>query len=274
MLISFDLDGVVMHSAMEIGVFRRMERVLGKFLHSQGAAAEEAGVEAAWRRLRDVSWKFMDTKDYTAAFDWAQIVPETQRQMGMDDPVDVMAMLYRAIEQGLGYVEPGARGVLEHFQKRDGRLVAITNGLKSYQMPCLDALGLTQYFEHVYTVDDTGYAKPHPKAFQAGEGLECLRMHIGDRLVEDVAGARGAGWTAVLYAPELKDQLQSLDPRERPQQIRTESLWDHDQTEQRRLVHGVSPEQMRPHAVVVHLEELPNLADVLVEEGCRSWTGT
>jgi putative hydrolase of the HAD superfamily len=67
----------------------------------------------------------------------------------------------------------------------------------------LDRFGVLDAFDHFSFSDEVGVYKPDPAIFaHALEGLggePASSVHIGDLRRTDVAGARGAGWTAVRY---------------------------------------------------------------------------
>jgi len=67
----------------------------------------------------------------------------------------------------------------------------------------LDHFGVLDAFDHFSFSDEVGVYKPDPAIFaHALEGLggePATAVHVGDLRRTDVAGARGAGWTAVRY---------------------------------------------------------------------------
>jgi putative hydrolase of the HAD superfamily len=72
----------------------------------------------------------------------------------------------------------------------------------------IDSLGLSQFFERIYTSAIVGYEKPHPKMFSVVEthkqGNEKVIM-IGDSYVADVQGALNCGWQAIKVRSENKN---------------------------------------------------------------------
>lgn len=71
----------------------------------------------------------------------------------------------------------------------------------------MDGLGLSKYFEGIYTSAMVGYEKPHPVMFSSldahKQGNEKIIM-IGDSFVADVQGALNCGWLAILVRSENK----------------------------------------------------------------------
>ncbi len=81
------------------------------------------------------------------------------------------------------------------------RLAVITNGASDTQRGTLQHLGIEQVFDAVVISGEVGVAKPEKSIFALA--LQKLRVkkenvwHVGDSLRTDVAGALGAGLTAV-----------------------------------------------------------------------------
>lgn len=83
----------------------------------------------------------------------------------------------------------------------------------------LARLGLAERFEAIVTAAEVGAAKPDPAPFQAALerlGVEAGQsVHVGDDPVTDIAGARAAGFSAVLVdrsgrAPDSLADLSEL----------------------------------------------------------------
>jgi putative hydrolase of the HAD superfamily len=79
------------------------------------------------------------------------------------------------------------------------------------------ALGLAPYLDGIWNSAETGYEKPHPRAFQMVlEGLDGAGAvwMIGDDPQADIAGARSAGIPGILVRsahPEARYACESLD---------------------------------------------------------------
>jgi putative hydrolase of the HAD superfamily len=77
----------------------------------------------------------------------------------------------------------------------------ITNGASDTQRHKLEVLGISAWFDVVVISGEAGVAKPDPLVFASA--LDQLAVapqntwHVGDSLESDVAGAKGAGLTAV-----------------------------------------------------------------------------
>ena len=77
----------------------------------------------------------------------------------------------------------------------------------------LDSLGITDRFIHIGNSAATGYEKPHPRAFAAlteAVGPVDEIWMIGDSPTSDYAGAKRAGWNALLVRQESFSARPSL----------------------------------------------------------------
>ncbi len=79
----------------------------------------------------------------------------------------------------------------------------------------VDCLGLAPYIDRIFNSAETGYEKPHPRAFQ--HVMESLKPYtsiwmLGDNPVADIEGARAAGMNALLVRAEGEGLLNA--PRE------------------------------------------------------------
>ncbi|MEM8560132.1 MAG: HAD family hydrolase, partial [Bacteroidota bacterium] len=75
----------------------------------------------------------------------------------------------------------------------------------------LDRHGLLDAFDAFAFSDETGCAKPDPRAFatilDATEGAPARATHVGDLRRTDIAGALDAGWTAIQYTGVHEDAV-------------------------------------------------------------------
>jgi len=111
----------------------------------------------------------------------------------------------------------GAGEVLAALHDRGLRLGVISNTLQpAWSMDeALERRGLAQFFATRTYSSEARVAKPHAAIFRAA--LDAMgvvpdrAMHVGDRLVADVAGAQAAGMKAVLvevsHRPEPDSEI-------------------------------------------------------------------
>ncbi|HXE65276.1 MAG TPA: HAD family hydrolase [Bryobacteraceae bacterium] len=89
---------------------------------------------------------------------------------------------------------------LEELRSQGCRHVILSNHVPELPQ-IVDCLGLTPYIDRIFNSAETGYEKPHPRAFQ--NVIESLRpcssiWMVGDNPVADIEGARAVGMKALL----------------------------------------------------------------------------
>jgi len=95
-------------------------------------------------------------------------------------------------------IDDSVHAVLESLAQRIP-LVAITNG----NVDC-EAIGISQYFSHIYHANTEYRSKPHPDMFDAAVDILDLSakhiLHVGDNAYNDVWGAHKAGMATAWFA--------------------------------------------------------------------------
>jgi HAD superfamily hydrolase (TIGR01662 family) len=98
-------------------------------------------------------------------------------------------------------VFPDVLRVLEILRREGYRVAVVSNWQCGLQHFCTE-LGFGDALDHVVASAEVGCAKPDPEIFRdvcRRMGIPCHRvLHVGDSVVDDVEGARGAGMHAVL----------------------------------------------------------------------------
>lgn len=150
---------------------------------------------------------------------------------------DLTTILF-GTEVDMPVIEPDSLAAIASLHQRGLTLGCVTNTilLEEGILDALARLGLLQYLRSVVVSSAMSYRKPHASLF-----LRALNelgvtpqeaVFVGDRLVDDVGGARAVGMRAVLT-----------------HQYRQEPL------------NGVRPRGMAPDAVIGRLSELPEALD-------------
>lgn len=213
MIVSFDLDGVVMQNPFQHGVFpwvRNHVRTADRLSGLEPAAADElmnTTVNRIWmQRMAD--------GQLVAAYDWDDILNEASSQLGGPVIPDVAGLVRRFCEPGIISLLPGAVEGLQLLADNGIVMKAVTNGYHAYQLPVLEALGIDHFFSELLSPELTGYAKPDAGMFAAAG----CTVHIGDTLPQDIFGANQAGLTSVWLEPKLPAELLTLAPGERTRQ--------------------------------------------------------
>jgi putative hydrolase of the HAD superfamily len=139
-------------------------------------------------------------------------------QLGIPDPRTARRLADRWLDEERRALRasPGAAGALEALRGAGLKLGVITNGPSTTQREKLAHLALASFFEVVVVDTECGYPKPDHRIFDhaaAAAGLVPLELvFVGDSLELDVAGALGAGWTAVWYNPRARSLPPDIAP--------------------------------------------------------------
>lgn len=121
------------------------------------------------------------------------------------DEAELLAVLdaYAAAVDGWASVDPDARETLATLRERGYRLGLLSNTwwAAAWHDADLATHGLADYLDELAYTSDLPHSKPHPSVFQevaARLGVEpAACVMIGDRMVDDVGGALGAGMRGV-----------------------------------------------------------------------------
>lgn len=101
---------------------------------------------------------------------------------------------------------PGAMELVEALRARNYNIGILSNGFADVQHRKLRTVGLDALVDAVVLSDDIGVNKPDRRLYihamqRAGDRDPARHLMIGDNPSTDIAGAIGAGWRAILYAP-------------------------------------------------------------------------
>jgi putative hydrolase of the HAD superfamily len=265
-LISFDLDGVLQRNPFQSsrpdGVFGRIKTALAPYLELADMKEAEAQI---LKRLFDLHKARLGRGEFVAAYDWDDIVMQVATALGHPDRFDVAAMVSEGCAvESLVSAYAGAADCLVALRASGHTLVSITNGFRSYQEPVLRKIGLLDYFTAVITPEVAGAAKPQAAIFEAANRYGSPRIHVGDTLLQDVAGAKGAGYLAIYIvqagAPgftELPPEVAALSAWARVEpglgwlagRLGRDKVWD-----------GTPATELgacTPDAIVTRLDEIP-----------------
>lgn len=263
-LISFDLDGVLQRNPFQgsrpDGVFGHLRREVAPYIRSDNPEAD------ALKLIYQEHHDRMHSGQMVACFDWDDIVATVLTRLGASLKLDVAALVAQyAVNPELCYAYTGAAACLQALTDAGHTLVTTTNGYRCYQEPVLRQLGILHYFRAMISPEMAGAAKPETGIFRAAEAYSGeTRIHIGDTLPHDVAGAKRAGWQAIYIvqpgapgATELPADLAALPPQERPARGLE---WLGGRLEIDRQLHGYPPAELpecTPDAIVTSLAEIP-----------------
>ena len=113
-----------------------------------------------------------------------------------------------------GNLMPHARDVLNYLKEKYV-LTIITNGFEDIQALKISSSRITDYFDHIITSQKAGARKPARTIFDYALQLNAAACHeaimIGDNVVADIGGAKGASIDAVFFNPENQVHDHSAD---------------------------------------------------------------
>jgi putative hydrolase of the HAD superfamily len=208
MLLTFDLDGVVMKNPFSTGVFPEVTRRIGQetgFTHKE-IMAQIIG-EARSR---------MGLGKMVEAYDWDGIVGLVAGKLGYHEPIDVAALVRKHCTPEHIYAYPEVAETLKSLRTTGYPMVVLTNGFLKYQLPVLEALGVAGFFDAIYTPEVNGKAKPEREFFLEPQmAYPGPHVHIGDTVIHDVWGANQVGAISIWIYHDLPESVASLPLRER-----------------------------------------------------------
>ncbi len=208
MLLTFDLDGVVMKNPFSTGVFPEVTRRINQ--------ATEVPRQEIMKSIIGEAKSRMGQGRMVDAYDWDEIIALVARRLGYTEHIDVAALVRQFCTPEHIYAYPEVQETLEYLSTTDHALVVLTNGYLKYQLPVLEALGVAHFFDAIYTPEVKGFAKPEPKFFlDPQERYSGPHIHIGDTIIHDIWGANEAGITSVWIYHDLPDAVSGLPIAER-----------------------------------------------------------
>lgn len=186
--VTFDAAGTLIEPWPSVGEIYR--RVASEYGWSAPAAGE-------LNRRFAQAWQSKGAFDYSRA-GWIKLVGQT---FGRQIPDDLFAQLYARFKQpDVWRVYDEVPAVLKALRGR-GLVLGVVSNWDERLGPLLQALDLASFFQAIVISAEVGQAKPDPRIFavarrRLGVPAKAL-LHVGDQDDEDVAGARGAGWSAL-----------------------------------------------------------------------------
>lgn len=114
------------------------------------------------------------------------------------DYLDLLALEKRTL--------PGAHDLLRRLRAAGITTGVLSNGFKEVQYRKMDSAGLTPLIDLTVLSDDIGVQKPDIRLFRHAMERSAIlnpaaHIMVGDNPQTDIAGALGAGWSAILFDP-------------------------------------------------------------------------
>lgn len=152
--------------------------------------------QAHWQRVVAEQWSGPPSSLISDGFRRLELhVHETELMTALDG--------YACAADGWAVVFPGAREVLQLLRERSYRIGLLSNTwwAAEWHNADLAAHGLTDLLDEVVYTSDLPYSKPHPSVFAEVAGRLDVEpeacVMVGDRMIDDISGALGAGMRAV-----------------------------------------------------------------------------
>jgi putative hydrolase of the HAD superfamily len=192
--VTFDVGGTLIEPFPSVG-------------HVYSEVAAQHGIRIAPAILNErfaSSWKAKKNFGHSMQ-DWSDLVDDTFVGLTPVPPSRTFfPELYRAFsDPGAWHLFEDVFPCLERLRQRGLRLGVISNWDERL-VPLLEAIGLAKCFDATAVSIEVGEAKPGRKIFDFAQrelGLGAAHIvHIGDSPVEDVNGARAAGFEALLIS--------------------------------------------------------------------------
>lgn len=130
-----------------------------------------------------------------------------------DDIIDDLTRLFFGREVDMPVIEPDGMAAIAFLHRRGLALGCVTNTilLEEAVIDALRRLGLLAYLRSVVVSSAMGYRKPHPSLFLSALdelGVEAGdAVFVGDRLVDDIGGARAVGMRTILTHQYRREPL-------------------------------------------------------------------
>jgi FMN phosphatase YigB (HAD superfamily) len=246
-VIFLDLDGTIMVNPFESAVW---PVVLSELSVRSGVT-----VDKLYQMIATENRQRQDDPACGAvkAMDWDDIVQTVAARLGTKVNANCEALVRQYAATHSAILDQGDH-ILKKLRQEHRALVVATKGLRKYQQPVLDALGLTPHFRAILTPDTHNALKKNPAFFGEWAKKSSVTIMVGDNYDDDVRTPVSEGFKTVWkHEPIGVDpQLAHADPFTRARNF----PYRPDQT-------------ARPDAIIASLQELP----ALVKRWETAWMG-
>lgn len=212
MIVSFDLDGVLMENPFSKGIFPYIKNELkSQYENHHNQPIKE---EIIWKNIKYEFRQRIKSNLYTA-YDWDDIIQKVANDLRIPGKIDISELIKEYLEEPYIHLYQDGKELLDKLQEANIELFVVTNGYYKYQYPVLEALGINNYFTEIITTDGSEAVKPQGEIFKSKLTESNNWIHIGDSPLMDVYGANKLSATSILVFRELSEDLLSLLPSER-----------------------------------------------------------
>ena len=201
--VTFDVGGTLMMPHPSVGAVYR------EFALKHGTSYEADALNRAFREVfrstkKDVMIREVEQRERDF---WRRVVRETLHASSTRPPANFDAF-FDEVWEAFGHADrwrvfPDAAPTLAALRERGYRIGALSNSDRRLH-GILAETGLRAQLDAVTVSSEAGTEKPDAAIFRAAQralaaGLTPRQLlHVGDSFEHDVAGARAAGWSALL----------------------------------------------------------------------------
>jgi putative hydrolase of the HAD superfamily len=235
-----DLDGTIIRGPFESAVF---PAVFGELARKTGLEPE------VLRRLavqENLDRQHDSAVPAALAMDWDDVFATLAARLGVQLEADAVALVNTHARPPFTAILDGADRMLAQLARPDRAIVIATKGLRKYQLPVLDALGLAPLFTDVLTPDTYGAAKGTLGFYGPWPQVTRVQISLGDLYEDDVLAPKRLGFRAIWKHTARDAGLLQATPLARP------GLFAYT---------GAQP--ARPDAIVFSLSEVPDVVTAL-----------
>jgi len=243
-VIFIDLDGTIMRGPFWTAVFPILFAEL----------ARKTGLEASEIRRRVIQENLDRQADPNCpavrAMDWDDIFDTVASRSGVTLEAQAVEIAHAHASPPHVAVLDGAVEAFRELASPPRAIVVATKGLRKYQLPVLDALGLTPLFNDILTPDVHHALKKDLAFYGAWPQAARLKISVGDHYEDDVVAPRRFGFKTVWKVNAPDDRWQGVEPLDRP------ARFDY-----------AEGQTIRPDAIIFSLCELPQVVKRFEELG-------
>ncbi|MFN2362939.1 MAG: HAD family hydrolase [Halarsenatibacteraceae bacterium] len=212
MIVSFDLDGVLMENPFITGIFPYIKKELkNQYQNHHNQSIKE---DLIWENIKFEFSRRIKANLYNA-YDWDDIIQTVADDLKVPGEIDITKLNNKYFKKPYIHLYKNGKNLLDKLIKSDITLFVVTNGYYKYQFPVMKALGIEGYFKEIITADKRKSVKPESKIFSSELKESDNWFHIGDSLLMDIYGANKLSATTILVYRDLSEDLLKLSPAER-----------------------------------------------------------
>lgn len=200
-VVSFDVAGTLLAPHPSVGEV--YSEVFAEYGFELSASEIETRFGEAFRRYKSRSEDNLLNKN-----GWRIIVSDTLQHPHHPDFAELFEKLWKAFSNYERWRPlPNAFETVRALHEKGLRLIVTSNNDERIRA-VLQGHRIADAFEHIFLSVEIGFEKPDSRLFaKIQKTLDCAPnaiLHIGDSEIEDIAGARAAGWHSI-HAAKMHD---------------------------------------------------------------------